>query len=67
MGATGGTLTIAASGADSFLSSIFPSDGLTTNFDLGVEWSHRGGLRFTGGAALETTVPMNITLGPFRI
>jgi hypothetical protein len=67
MGATGGKLTIAASGADSFLSSILPSDGLTTNFDLGIEWSHRGGLRFTGGAALETTVPMNITLGPFRI
>src|SRR5262249_8714924 len=65
--ATGGTLTIAASGADSFLSSILPSNGLTVNIDVGIEWSHRGGLRFTGAAALETTIPMNVALGPFTI
>jgi hypothetical protein len=66
-GAKGGTLTIAASDADSFLVSILPKDGLTTHFDFGVEWSHRGGLRFSGGAHLDTTIPLNITLGPFTV
>ena len=66
-GLTGGKFVLDVSGADSFLSSILPSGGLTVNFDFGVEWSQHLGLRFSGGARLETTLAVNATLGPFTL
>jgi len=66
-GAKGGKLVIGLGGADNFLASILPKNGLTTSFDFGVEWSQRGGLRFSGGASLGTSISLNATLGPFSL
>lgn len=64
---TGGKLVIATDEADGFLAHLLPSDGIAVNFDFGVAWSQKGGLRFSGGAALETTLSLGLALGPFRI
>jgi hypothetical protein len=66
-GLTGGKFVLDVSQADSFLSNILPSGGVTLNFDFGVAWSQHLGLRFSGGARLETTLAANVTLGPFTL
>ena len=48
----GARLQLAGSDGDGFLASVLPPDGLKAEFDLGLEWSHQGGLRFHGNAAL---------------
>ena len=52
-------LTISPVGADSFLASFLPSDGLETQINLRLNWSSRRGLRLCGGAGLEATIPIH--------
>ncbi len=66
-GLTGGKFVLDVSQADSFLSTILPSGGITVHFDFGVAWSQHNGLRFSGSARLETTLAVNLTLGPFTL
>lgn len=66
-GLNGGNFTLDVSQADSFLTNILPSGGLSVHFDFGVAWSQHLGLRFWGGARLETTLAVNFTLGPFTL
>jgi len=63
----GGKLVISLSGADGFLAKVLPPDGLTVNFDVGVHWSQRNGLRFDGAGGIETTLVLNLALGPLRV
>lgn len=60
-------LVITMAGADGFLARLLPSDGITIKFDFGVAWSQSGGLRFSGGAMLETTFALGLTLGPLHV
>jgi hypothetical protein len=66
-GLIGGTFVLDVSQADSFLATILPSGGLTVHFDFGLAWSQHNGLRFSGGARLETTLAVNVSLGLFRV
>jgi hypothetical protein len=67
LSATSGALVIAAGDGDSFLSSVLPSDGLRANFDLTILLSSKTGLSIRGGAGLDTTLPIGISLGPVSI
>lgn len=62
-----GRLVITTAEADGFLARILPEDGIEVEFDFGVAWSQSAGLRFSGGAALETTFALGLTLGPLHI
>jgi hypothetical protein len=62
-----GQLTIATSGADSFLSVILPSGGIKVSFDFSLIWSSLTGVHFDGGATLETALAVNVAIGPFEV
>jgi hypothetical protein len=53
--------------ADAFSQKLLPSDGASAGgVDFGLGWSPSRGVFFTSGG-LETTIPINTTLGPFTI
>lgn len=60
-------LVIAAGDGDGFLQRVLPPDGLRATFDLGLQWSNSGGLSLRGGAGLDATLPVHISLGGFSI
>jgi hypothetical protein len=62
-GVSSGALVIAAGDGDSFLQSVLPAGGLRATFDLGIAYSTKGGLAFSGGAGLEATLPVTLSLG----
>jgi hypothetical protein len=64
---TGGALVLAPDTDDGFLASVLPADGVRTQFDLAVSWSRRGGVQFSGGAELRTTIRLHASIGPFRV
>lgn len=49
-------LVVSAGEGDSFLKEVLPPGGMRTDFDLAIGWSHRNGLRFAGGAGLQSTL-----------
>jgi hypothetical protein len=53
-----------ADNADGFLRSVLPADGMRVDFDLGLDWSRRGGLTFKGAMGLDLRIPVGISLGP---
>jgi hypothetical protein len=59
---TRSALVIAAGDGDGFLKAVLPSDGLRATFDLGLAYATGKGLSLHGGAGLETTLPIAITL-----
>ena len=61
-----GKLVVAPSADDGLLSSILPKDGLNASFSLGVRWS-QDGLHFRGAAALSTTLPLSVSVGPLQL
>jgi hypothetical protein len=65
-GLTGGRFVFDGAGADSFVSTLLPSDGITVNFDLGAAWS-RSGLSLTGSAGTEIEIPVPLRLGPLHL
>ncbi|MEU9337224.1 DUF6603 domain-containing protein [Streptomyces sp. NPDC048290] len=60
-------VVIAGGDGDGFLATVLPADGLRIEFALGLQWSRRKGLAFTGSAGLDTTLPVNARLGPFEL
>lgn len=61
--ASGCSIVIAPGDGDGFLSSVLPANGLTAKFDLGVNWSNNTGFVFTGGAGLDVTLPVGVSIG----
>ncbi len=62
-GVSSGAIVVAAGDGDSFLKAVLPAGGLRATFDLGISYSTKGGLAFTGGAGLEATLPVTLSLG----
>ncbi len=62
-GVSSGALVIVAGDGDSFLQAVLPAGGLRATFDLGIAYSTKGGLAFTGGAGLDATLPVKLSLG----
>lgn len=50
----GAKFVVAAPTGDGFLSKILPPEGIVHEFDLGLEWSKRHGLRIHGGGGVDT-------------
>jgi hypothetical protein len=64
---SGGRAVIALAGADSFIASLLPADGVQADLDVGVAWSPTSGLTFTGSGALETELMLHATVGPVTL
>jgi len=60
-------LSFATGEADSFLSSLLPTDGTQTNFDFGVGFSNQRGLYFKGASNFKIRLPLHLSLGPIDI
>jgi hypothetical protein len=60
--ASSGALVIAPGDGDGFIKAILPADGVRATFDLGLSYSTKGGLAFQGGAGLEATLPVSLSL-----
>jgi hypothetical protein len=63
----GGRLVVSAGSADSFLQKVLPPEGISLDFEIRLGWSAKRGLYFQGSAGIETTLPINLNLGPLRI
>ena len=60
-------LVVSGGDGDSFLADML-GEGLSIDFDLGLAWSKRGGLEFSGGAGFEVTIPIGRSLaGVFTV
>jgi hypothetical protein len=53
--------------ADEFLASLIGEGGLAGEFSFGVRLSGRDGLRLTGAAGLEATLPLRARVGPVEL
>ena len=53
---------MAAGDGDSFLQAILSPDGLRVTFDLGLAYSNKTGLAVHGGAGLDATLPVELSL-----
>ncbi|MFF0477576.1 DUF6603 domain-containing protein [Streptomyces sp. NPDC004284] len=60
-------VVVAGGDGDGFLAKVLPPEGLRTEFALGLQWSRRKGLSFTGSAGLDATLPVNARLGPIEL
>ncbi|MFE0647155.1 DUF6603 domain-containing protein [Streptomyces sp. NPDC059534] len=60
-------VVVAGGDGDGFLAKVLPAEGLRTEFALGLQWSRRKGLSFTGSAGLDATLPVNARLGPIEL
>ncbi len=47
---------------DGFLAKVLPADGITFEFDLGLGWSNRRGVYFSGAASVEADIPLHVSL-----
>ena len=47
---------------DGFLGKVLPADGIHFDFDLGIGWSTRRGIYFSGGASLDAEFPLHVSL-----
>ena len=61
--ATSSTLVLSPGDGDGFLSSILPQGGLAAKFNFGISWSSSSGFSFNGGAGLNTTLPVGLSIG----
>jgi hypothetical protein len=52
---------------DSFLASFLGSNGISTQFPLGLRFSSTTGFHFTASPGLQATIPVNVQLGPISI
>jgi hypothetical protein len=66
-GAVKARVVLSAASSDGFLARLLPADGIEAEFELGAAWSRERGLTLEGSAGLETTIPLQKTLGPFRL
>jgi hypothetical protein len=63
----GGRLLISPAGADGFLTTVLPREGMELDFDLEVAWSQARGLRIEGGAGLSISIPIKRSVGPILL
>ncbi|CAN5715194.1 hypothetical protein BH11MYX3_BH11MYX3_14270 [soil metagenome] len=56
-------LVIKPGDADGFLASVLPAEGLRAEVDLGIGWSSETGVTLRGSAGLETTLPVQLSVG----
>ena len=63
----GGHAAIRTDGADSFVSSVLPGDGLDLHFDLGMRWSAARGFSFEGSASAELDLPLHLSIAGLEI
>jgi Family of unknown function (DUF6603) len=63
----GAIIIKAADDADSFLSSLLPRDGFSSQFSLTVGFSTRQGFYFAGSSGLEVTIPSHVDMGLIEI
>ncbi|MFN8205519.1 MAG: DUF6603 domain-containing protein [Solirubrobacteraceae bacterium] len=63
--ASSGKLVIARGDADGFLARVLPDGGISAAFDAGLIVSASRGVELTGGAGLETSRPLHLSLGSF--
>jgi hypothetical protein len=63
----GGHAVISVGDGDGFITSAFPAQPITANFDLGVTWSRRTGFHFTVGGGLKARIVLNLSLGPLSV
>jgi hypothetical protein len=61
-----GLIAINFSEADGFISKII-GEGIVSNFNLGIGFSNRQGLYFTGSSGLEIVLPTHVNLGLIEI
>ena len=66
-GIKGGQLLITLDGADGFLKNVFPDGGIKAGFDLVIGWSSDRGVYFQGGAQLQLSLPLHLSLGPIDL
>jgi hypothetical protein len=55
-------IVISTGDADGFLQKLLPPEGVRVDFDLAIGWSNTKGLYLSGGAGLEATLPVNLSL-----
>lgn len=53
---------LAPGDGDGFLAKVLPADGLKFDFDLGLGWSNRRGVYFSGAASLDAEFPLHVSL-----
>jgi len=56
-------LIVSGADGDGFLQSILPAGGARADFDLGLAWSHKQGLKLRGAGGLDATLPVSISAG----
>jgi hypothetical protein len=62
-----GRAVIDIAGSDGFLGSILPPDGFAFNFDVGIGYTGKQGLYFTGSAGLEIALALHASVGPVNL
>lgn len=62
-----GKLVVDLSNADGFIGSLLSGFGLESDFNLGLGYSTRDGVFFTGSATLDIQIPLHLQLGPVEI
>lgn len=60
-------LKIGSAGSDSFIADLLGSAEIQGLFDLGLEWSHSGGLRVKASGGIEIMLPIHKDLGVVTI
>lgn len=63
----GGKFVVSLANADGFIGSILGGFGLESDFEVGLGYSTRDGLFFTGSATLDIQLPLHVSLGPVEI
>lgn len=62
-----GKLVVDLSNADGFIGTLLSGFGLESDFNLGIGYSTRDGVFFTGSATLDIQIPLHLQLGPVEI
>jgi hypothetical protein len=62
-----GKLVVSLAEADGFLGAILGGFGLESDFDIGLGYSTKEGLFFSGSATLDIQVPLHVQLGPVEL
>jgi hypothetical protein len=63
----GGKILITMENADGFLGTILGGLRIESDFDMGLGFTTKDGLYFTGSSTLEIQLPLHVALGPVEI